>query len=106
MIYHFKSLVLVRKGRPFYETLYQEVFFGNPGGGGSLRCARFLFHISFSYIIGYIIFQLKQIHLGFDQNLFECMYELILYSLVLCGNRSYILVSMLLLELIDSGGIN
>ena len=37
MIYHFKSLVLVRKGRAFYATLYQEVFFGNPGGGGSLR---------------------------------------------------------------------
>ena len=36
MIYHFKSLVLVRKGRAFYATLYQEVFFGNPGGGGSL----------------------------------------------------------------------
>ena len=37
MIYHFKSLVLVRKGRAFYTTLYQEVFFGNPGGGGSLN---------------------------------------------------------------------
>ena len=37
MIYHFKSLVLVRKGRAFYTTLYQEVFFGNPGGGGSLK---------------------------------------------------------------------
>ena len=37
MIYHFKSLVLVRKGRAFYLTLYQEVFYGNPGGGGSLR---------------------------------------------------------------------
>ena len=36
MIYHFKSLVLVRKSRAFYATLYQEVFFGNPGGGGSL----------------------------------------------------------------------
>ena len=36
MIYDFKSLVLVRKGRAFYTTLYQEVFFGNPGGGGSL----------------------------------------------------------------------
>ena len=36
MIYHFKSLVLVRKGRAFYATLYQEVFFANPGGGGSL----------------------------------------------------------------------
>ena len=32
MIYHSKSLVLVRKGRAFYATLYQEVFFGNPGG--------------------------------------------------------------------------
>ena len=37
MIYHFKSLVLVRKGRAFYATLYQEVFFANPGGGGSLK---------------------------------------------------------------------
>ena len=36
MIYHYKSLVLVRKGRAFYVTLYQEVFFGNPEGGGSL----------------------------------------------------------------------
>ena len=36
MIYHFKSLVLVRKGRAFYTTLYQEVFFRNPGCGGSL----------------------------------------------------------------------
>ena len=36
MIYHFKSLVLVRKGRAFYATLYQEEFFANPGGGGSL----------------------------------------------------------------------
>ena len=39
MIYHFKSLVLVRKGRAFYATLYQEVFFlAIQGGGGSLRC--------------------------------------------------------------------
>ena len=37
MIYHFKSLVLVRKGRAFYTTLYQEVFFGNPGGGRVLK---------------------------------------------------------------------
>ena len=37
MIYHFKSLVLVRKGRAFYATLYQEVFFGKTGGGGSLK---------------------------------------------------------------------
>ena len=37
MIYHFKSLVLVRKGRAFYATLSQEVFFANPGGGGSLK---------------------------------------------------------------------
>ena len=37
MIYHFKSLVLVRKGHAFYATLYQEVFFCNPGGGGSLN---------------------------------------------------------------------
>ena len=36
MIYHFKSLVLVRKDRAFYATLYQEVFFGNSGGGGSV----------------------------------------------------------------------
>ena len=40
MIYHSKSLVLVRKGGAFYATLYQEVFFGNPGWGGSLNvCA-------------------------------------------------------------------
>ena len=37
MIYHSKSLVLVRKGRAFYATLYQEVFFGNPGERGSLN---------------------------------------------------------------------
>ena len=37
MIYHFKSSVLVRKGRAFYATLYQEVFFGKTGGGGSLN---------------------------------------------------------------------
>ena len=37
MIYHFKSLVLVRKGRAFYTTLYQEVFLGNPGGGRVLK---------------------------------------------------------------------
>ena len=36
IIFHSKTLVLVRKGRAFYATLYQEVFFGNPGGGGSL----------------------------------------------------------------------
>ena len=36
MIYHSKSFVLVRKGRAFYATLYQEVFFGKIGGGGSL----------------------------------------------------------------------
>ena len=36
MIYHFKSLVLVRKGRSFYETLYQEVFFGKTRGGRAL----------------------------------------------------------------------
>ena len=37
MRYHFNSLVLVRKGHAFYVTLYQEVFFSNPGGGGSLN---------------------------------------------------------------------
>ena len=36
MIFNSKSLVLVRKGHPFYETLYQEVFFCNPRGDGSL----------------------------------------------------------------------
>ena len=41
MIYHSKSLVLVRKGRAFYATLYQEVFFGNPGWGGSLNLKLF-----------------------------------------------------------------
>ena len=31
---------MVWKGRTFYATLYQEVFFGNPGSGGSLNvCA-------------------------------------------------------------------
>ena len=33
MIFNSKSLVLVRKGRAFYETLYQEVFFFIHGGG-------------------------------------------------------------------------
>ena len=37
MIFNSKSLVLVRKGRAFYETLYQEVFFLNPGGGWVLN---------------------------------------------------------------------
>ena len=32
MIYHFKSLVLVRKGRAFYATLYQWFFFEIQGG--------------------------------------------------------------------------
>ena len=41
MIYHSKILVLVRKGCAFYETLYQEVFFWNPGGVGSLSCIKF-----------------------------------------------------------------
>ena len=42
MLYHFKSLVLVRKGRAFYSTLYQDVFFGKTGGGGSLKvCIKF-----------------------------------------------------------------
>ena len=36
MIYHSKSLVLVSKGCAFYATLYQEVFLGETGGGGSL----------------------------------------------------------------------
>ena len=31
-----KKIVLVRKGCAFYATLYQEVFFCNPGKGGSL----------------------------------------------------------------------
>ena len=30
---------MVRKGRAFYATLYQEVFFGKTGGGGSLSFA-------------------------------------------------------------------
>ena len=33
-IYSIKKVVLVRKGRAFYAPLYQEVFFGDPGGGG------------------------------------------------------------------------
>ena len=37
MIYHSKSLVLVRKGCAFDKTLYQEVFFGNPVGGTVLK---------------------------------------------------------------------
>ena len=45
MIYHFKSLVLVRKGRAFYTTLYQAVFFGNPGGGGSLKGGSYYIYI-------------------------------------------------------------
>ena len=48
MIYHFKSLVLVREGRSFYTTLYQEVFFGNPGGGGSLSLTPLLTILDFS----------------------------------------------------------
>ena len=32
-IYSIKKTVLFRKGRAFYATLYQEVFFGNSGGG-------------------------------------------------------------------------
>ena len=36
MIYHSESLVLVRKGRAFYETLYQGCFFEIQGGGMSL----------------------------------------------------------------------
>ena len=36
-IYSIKKIVLVRKGRTFYATLYQEVFFCNPVGGGSLK---------------------------------------------------------------------
>ena len=42
----------------------------------------FLFHI-----IGSIVFQFKHIHLGLDQNLFECTYELFLHSVVWWGNR-------------------
>ena len=44
MIYHFKSLVLVRKGRAFYATLYQEVFLGNPGGGRVLKLAIYVLY--------------------------------------------------------------
>ena len=36
-IFNFKKIVLVRKGRAFYTTLYQEVFFCNPGGRGVLK---------------------------------------------------------------------
>ena len=36
MIYHSKSLVLARKGRAFYEALYQGCFFEIQGGGTSL----------------------------------------------------------------------
>ena len=37
----------------------------------------FLFHI-----IGYIVFQFKQIYLEFYYNIFECTYELFLHSVV------------------------
>ena len=47
MIYNFKSLVLVRKRCAFYATLYQEVFFGNPGGGGSLSVYLIYFILEF-----------------------------------------------------------
>ena len=50
MIYHFKSLVLVRKGRAFYATFYQEVFFGNPGGGGSLSPKQLYLSIVIKYV--------------------------------------------------------
>ena len=33
-IHSIKKMVLARKGRAFYATLYQDVFFENPGGGG------------------------------------------------------------------------
>ena len=36
-----KKIVLVRKGRRFYATLYQEVFFCNPGRGRSLTAPSF-----------------------------------------------------------------
>ena len=39
-----KYIFLVRKGRALYTTLYQEVFFFNPGEGGFLK---------------YIIFQIR-----------------------------------------------
>ena len=38
-IYSIQNLALVRKGRAFYATLYQVVFFGNPEGGVSLSLA-------------------------------------------------------------------
>ena len=58
MIYHSKSLVLVRKGRAFYETLYQGCFFLIQGGGTSLilhsyTSVRFIF-VSISHIFNFI----------------------------------------------------
>ena len=35
-IYSIQKLVLVWKGRVFYATVYQEVFFVNPGGKGGV----------------------------------------------------------------------
>ena len=42
------------------------------------------------HIIGYNLFQFKQIHLGLDQILFECTYELFSYSVGWGENRDYI----------------
>ena len=47
-----------------------------------LYLTSFLFHI-----IGCIVFQLQKNHLGFDQNLFEYTYELLLPSVVWGENR-------------------
>ena len=42
------------------------------------------------HIIGYNLFLSKQIHLGSDQILFECTYELFLHSVVIGEIREYI----------------
>ena len=42
---------MVSKGRAFYETLYQEVFFWNPGGGGSLIYSTFSLPLSLLFIL-------------------------------------------------------
>ena len=45
MIFHSKSLVLVRKGRAYYATLYQDVFFGKKREGGVLNATtRIIFY--------------------------------------------------------------
>ena len=44
-MYSIKKIVLVRKGRAFYATLYQEVFFCNPGGGSLRNLKTYYIHL-------------------------------------------------------------